>query len=213
MGRLCDEFGYSFSWQSSQNPKLTKGKKGIACCTENSEPVVAVTTESATPSSERIPSEHCPTRGNFVPEQEVEETMSKLLEPLSEMIIDDEALVRTSPSTETDAGGELQATAEKEHFAGEKGDQRCDIRKDTRARCKNRALIRADGISPPTSLGELIRADYKIYNEPRYDHRNALIVQEGFSNWIQSHLTFRNKNAAETASFLRRFLPPSQKPG
>ena len=56
--------------------------------------------------------------------------------------------------------------------------------KTTCARCKNRPLERADGVSPPTSLGELITADHTILNlddEVRNDHRNALIVYDGYS--------------------------------
>ena len=84
--------------------------------------------------------------------------------------------------------------------------------KSTRARCKNRPLIRADGISPPTSLGELIAADNKVLNfknESRNDHRNALNVQDEYSYWLQSYPPKR-KEAQETTSCLRRLRPPYQ---
>ena len=52
-----------------------------------------------------------------------------------------------------------------------------------------RPLRRANGISPPTSFGELSKAEQKISNldgESRNDHRNVLIVQDGYSYWLQS---------------------------
>ena len=57
----------------------------------------------------------------------------------------------------------------------------------------NRPLSRATGISPPTSSGDLITADEKSRN----DNRNALIVQDGYSYWIQS-CPANSKPAAET---------------
>ena len=55
--------------------------------------------------------------------------------------------------------------------------------KTTPARCKKRPLKSADGISPHTTIGDLITVDHTILNldhESRNDHRSALIVQDGY---------------------------------
>ena len=115
-------------------------------------------------------------KGKLWPENEVEETMFKLLEPVSEEMIDETALlVRTPPSVETDAGRDAHAKAKKGSFTGKETAHNstprqfhnvstyfpkdpnckvCRMTKTTRARCKQRLLKRADGISLPTSLGE-----------------------------------------------------------
>ena len=48
--RLCNEFGYSYSWPSGEPPRLSKGKNVIECSIENFVPVVAVTKQKALPS-------------------------------------------------------------------------------------------------------------------------------------------------------------------
>ena len=61
-----------------------------------------------------------------------------------------------------------------------------------RARRKNRPLKRPDEISPPISFGQLLTVGNKILNlvdESRKDHRNALIVQDGYSYWSHGSLT------------------------
>ena len=67
----------------------------------------------------------------------------------------------------------------------------------------------------PASLGELITADHQILkgeNKSRNDHRNALIIQDVCSYWIQFYPT-RSKGSTETESRVRRIMAPSQKPG
>ena len=46
-----------------------------------------------------------------------------------------------------------------------------------------------DGIAPSTKYGDLISTDHKILNvenESRCGHTVALIVQDDFTDWIQS---------------------------
>ena len=97
------------------------------------------------------------------------------------------------------------------HFPKDPNCDVCGMTQTTRARCKHRPLRRAVGIQPPTTLGELLTTDPQILNlddESRNDHSNALIVQDGYSHWLQSY-PMTSKDAQETASCLRRFLPPS----
>ena len=85
--------------------KFTRGKKTIEGCIENDVFLVAVTEHSATPSLDTGPWEHDPAKGSLVPENELEETIFKMLEPFSEDVVDDDAApVRNFPSDETDAG-------------------------------------------------------------------------------------------------------------
>ena len=83
--------------------------------------------------------------------------------------------------------------------------------KTTRAGCKTGPLQRADGISAPTSFGDLIRGGRRNLDSTTSQvmphHQNALIVQHGYSCWIQK------LPAAEITSCLRRFLHPLRTPG
>ena len=68
----------------------------------------------------------------------------------------------------------------------------CKLTKTKRTRCKNRPLKRADGISLPTTFGELTTADRKILNlddGSRNDHQHAVIVQDGYSHLLLSNPT------------------------
>ena len=70
-----------------------------------------------------------------------------------------------------------------------------------------------DGIALSSKYGDLITADHKIRNVEnvsRCGHRNALIVQDDFTKWIQSYL-MKTKDTSETMSCLQRFILPSQK--
>ena len=65
-----------------------------------------------------------------------------------------------------------------------------------------------------THLGEPVAADHNIMDldESRTYHRNALIVHDGYSYWLQSYPA-ESKGAQDTTSCLRRCLPPFQKSG
>ena len=66
---------------------------------------VAVTKQSAAPSLDTLASKHSLARWRAVPEKEVKEHCKQLFGPFSEEMIDDDAaLFRTSPTAETDAG-------------------------------------------------------------------------------------------------------------
>ena len=94
-------------------------------------------------------------------------------------------------------------------------DPNCEIcRGDwtARARRKNRRPRRADGLSPPTTLGDLITANHKILNlddSSRNDHRNAVIVRDGYSYWLR----LRNKKRRTRNSlWIAEILPSFHKP-
>ena len=78
------------------------------------------------------------------------------------------------------------------HFPKDPNREVCRMTETTLARCKYRPLKGADGISPATPLGDLITTDHKILNlddESRHVRPNALIVQDGYSFWLQSYPT------------------------
>ena len=90
----------------------------------------------------------------------------------------------------------------------------CEKTKTTRARFRIKSQKRVDGIAPSTKFGDLVTADHKIRNvekESRCGHKDALIVQDDFTNWIQSY-PMKTKVTSETMSCLQRFLRPPQKP-
>ena len=50
LGRLCNEFGFSYSWASGGTPRLSKGETVIECRIEIFVLMVAVTEQKAVPS-------------------------------------------------------------------------------------------------------------------------------------------------------------------
>ena len=119
--------------------------------------------------------------------------------------------------------GQRNRDKESERFQAQRGshcvrafpeDPNCEVRwmtTTTRGRCKKQT-------SEPRRwdpLGELITADHKILNlegVSRNDLGNTLIVQGPYSYCLRSDHS-KSKDAQETASCLRRFLPPFRKPG
>ena len=60
-----------------------------------------------------------------------------------------------------------------------------------------------------TSIGDLITADHKILNldeESRHDHPNALIVQGGYSYWIQKDAAEQHHSLGDSCLSLPRQL-------
>ena len=59
----------------------------------------------------------------------------------------------------------------------------------------------------------LITADHEVLNEggeSRNNHRNAVVVQDLATQWIQSY-PCKTKTSQETEKSLRKFLEPSEK--
>ena len=86
--------------------------------------------------------------------------------------------------------------------------------KTTRARCRIKPKKRRDGIAPSTQFGDLTTAEHKILNvenASRCGHKNAVIVQDDFTNWIQSY-PMKTEETSYAMSSLQRFHPLSQKP-
>ena len=81
----------------------------------------------------------------------------------------------------------------------------CRMTKTARTRCEKKRRWN------PTRnrLGQLITADHRIMNidnEPRNDFRNAHIVQDGFSYWLQSSPTRSTDEKSQHLVRGRRFL-------
>ena len=90
-------------------------------------------------------------------------------------------------------------------------DQNCEICQSTRAPCRRRigrVVPRAE------NFGDLITADHKVLSEgcqSRNNHRNAVVVQDLASQWIQSY-PCKTKTSQETQRSLQKFLEPNRKP-
>ena len=80
-GRQCNDQGYSYSWQTGETPRLSKGKKVLECNIENFVTMFAATTQNAVPSIE-----FSKAMGNYEREQKVEDTMLHLLGPFTDRI-------------------------------------------------------------------------------------------------------------------------------
>ena len=93
-------------------------------------------------------------------------------------------------------------------------DPHCDIclkTKITRASCRRRA-----GTVVPRAehFGDLITADHKVLreeSESRNNHRNAVVVQDLATQWIQSY-PCETKTSRETQKNPMKFLEPRRKP-
>ena len=69
--------------------------------------------------------------------------------------------------------------------------------------------------SSSTKIGDAFTADHKVLseeNESRLQHRDAVVVQDLRSSWIQCYHT-KNKPAQEPTNSLQTFSPPDHKPG
>ena len=84
-------------------------------------------------------------------------------------------------------------------------DQKCEIWKLTKTTLPMRK-------KKPAKLPESLRSPKKIGELTNADHRNALIVQDLCSNWIQNYLA-KYKNSAKTLRCLQRFVPHTQTSG
>ena len=87
-----DGLGCSLSWQPGESLQMhEREERPLKAAPNILVLLVAVTEQSATPSLDTSPSEHDTAKGKLVPENEVEETMFRLLEPFSEDVVDDDA--------------------------------------------------------------------------------------------------------------------------
>ena len=90
----------------------------------------------------------------------------------------------------------------------------CRKTQTTGTRCRVKPKKRVDGIALSTKIGDLITTDYEILNvetSEDADTKNALIVQDDVTKWIQS-FSMKTKETSETMSCSQRFILPSQKP-
>ena len=81
LGRLCFQFGHSYSWPTEATPRLSKGDKVIESHTENFVTMFAMIEQKAVPSIE-----FSTAKRNLERENEVEDTMLDLLQPFTEGI-------------------------------------------------------------------------------------------------------------------------------
>ena len=93
LARMCDGVECFCSWQPGGNQKSMKGKWPITCCTETFVPLVAVTQQQPLHLSGTTPP-----GGPLCQIKKWNQPMPKWLEPFSECLIDDDAiLIRSSP--------------------------------------------------------------------------------------------------------------------
>ena len=97
------------------------------------------------------------------------------------------------------------------HFPKDRNCEICQRTKITRAPCRRHnggAVPRAE------NFGDLITADHKVLSEScesRNNHREAIVVQDLATQWIQSH-PCKTKTSQETQRSSQKFLEPDRKP-
>ena len=123
-------------WQTGENPNYRKVRRPPYAALRTSFSSSAVRKQKATPSLETTPTGHDRARRNLAPGTEVDPTVLRLLEHITEGMIDDDAAlliateawgdplaIATSLSVETAAGGDPRAP-KRPSFTGEKRIQR-----------------------------------------------------------------------------------------
>ena len=134
--------------------------------------------------------------------------------------VEEKSLDEKLPSVVTDAEGNTLAKDTKSkkgiigsqprgnvftHFPKDPNCEVCKKTRTTRAGCRLNPMRRVDGGAFSTIFGDVITADNKIQNvenESRCGHkRNAPIVQDDFTNWIQRY-PMKTKESSEIMSCL-----------
>lgn len=100
-------------------------------------------------------------------------------------------------------------------FTVPEGCQSRDTQKESaRARCEIEWNKLMDDVARSTKSGDLTTADLTILNvvnQSRYWQRNALILQDDQTKWIQGCPMKNTKTTSETTACLQRFFLSSQK--
>ena len=97
------------------------------------------------------------------------------------------------------------------HFTKDRNCEICQRTKIRRAPCRRRnggAVPRAE------NFGDLITTDHKVLSEScesRNNHRNAIVVQDLATQWIQAD-PCKSKTSQETQRSLQKFLEPERNP-
>ena len=93
-------------------------------------------------------------------------------------------------------------------------EQNCEVRKRTkiaRAHCRKRT---GNTVLAAENFGDLITADHEVPSEEtesRTNHRDAVVVQDLATQWIQSY-PCKAKTSQDTQKSLMKFLEPTRKP-
>ena len=99
------------------------------------------------------------------------------------------------------------------HFPKDPTGEICNAGKPQRAQCRKKTHGEPDDLPEPKAWADAITADHMVLNEDdktRSDDQNALVIQDRYTNWIQSY-PVTSKNAHETLKSFQRFLGPQTK--
>ena len=90
----------------------------------------------------------------------------------------------------------------------------CEICKQTKITRAPRRRRNGEAAPRVANFGDLITADHKAPSdncESRNNHRDAVVVQDLATQWIQSY-PCKNKSSQETQRSMQKFLEPERKP-
>ena len=143
---------------------------------------------------------------------------------LEHAVVEEQSLDEKFPSVVTDAGGDTLATGTQSkkgvigsqprgnhnvlltHYSKDSNCEVCKKTNTSRARCRTKPEKRVGGIALSTKFGDLITAGHKIQNvgnESGCGHKHALIVQDDFTNVMQSHPMRTKRDIGNNVVFTR----------
>ena len=73
---------------------------------------------------------------------------------------------------------------------------------------------KADGLPEPQAFGDSLTADHKVLNDDnksRDEDRQALVILDRYTKWLQSY-PVKDKTHKEVIASFNRFLPPQMRP-
>ena len=147
--------------------------------------------------------DHEQVRGN--PYSDIPEWLQEFRENLVDERVPEHRDSHTSSSHEPSLGPMRSVNLGKPHFPKDRNCEICQRTKITRAPCRRRigrVELRAE------NFGDLITADHKIVSkgcESRNNHRNAVVVQDLATQWIQSY-PCKTKNFSANRKELAKVL-------
>ena len=156
-------------------------------------------------------------RGNPWDDSEIPEW----LQEFREIMVDDEIPLQGGSHASSSHEVSLEPTIKRREDLGKHNvhthfpkDQNCEIckrTKITRAPCRRR---NGEAVPRAENFGDLITADHKVLSdscESRNNHRDAVVVQDLATQWIQAY-PCENRTSQETQRSLQKFLEPERKP-
>ena len=189
LGKICDENENFYEWINGQKPRLIENGIRAQCNTEN---FVQIVVPGLSWSSSSC-SNHS-----------ISKTLSRQERPFS-------TSSSSASSSPTTSSSDNETREREDRTESDTSPETCQRTKITRAPCRRRI---GGVVNRAENFGDLITADRKVLSEnceSRNNHRNAVVVQDLATQWIQSY-PCKTKTSQETQRSFQKFLEPEWKP-